>query len=287
MNGRISGRTRVVGLFGHPVQHSCSPAMHNAAFLALGLDYIYVPFDVEPRNLESALVGLRSLGIAGVNVTIPHKESVIRHLDWVSDEARSIGSVNTIHNDEGILKGYSTDGDGFIQALENAGKHPSGLRTVVLGAGGSARATVYALLKSGSDVIIVNRTPVRAADLADLMNAMGSGKSVATAHYGDEARRAIAEADLLVNCTSVGMDPNPEASPVPAEWLHSGLFVYDQVYNPRETTLLRAAEQIGAAGVNGLSMLIRQGALSFKVWTGCDAPVPIMESAISCNCTNS
>ncbi|MHB0999314.1 MAG: shikimate dehydrogenase [Armatimonadota bacterium] len=280
MNGHITGKTRVVGLFGHPVQHSCSPAIHNAAFKELGLNFIYVPFDVHPDDLAAAVHGIKAMGIVGVNVTIPHKNHAGEYLDWVSDDARMIGSVNTIHNDDGVLKGYSTDGQGFIKALESAGKSPAGSNAVVMGAGGAARATVYALVKAGASVTIINRTHERAVDLAESLNKISGIEPVRSVKLDENAKDAIVCADLLVNCTSVGMYPNIDASPVPKEWLHPGLFVFDQVYNPAETTLLREAKSAGAQGVNGLRMLIFQGALSFEIWTGIAPPIDVMESVV-------
>lgn len=273
--------TKVTGVFAHPVRHSRSPAMHNAAFREFKLDYIYVPFDVHPENLEAAVKGIRALGMVGVNITIPHKEQVIEFLDWVSEDALRIGSVNTIHNADGVLKGYSTDGPGFIRALESAGKSPRGSKAVVLGAGGTARATVYALAKSGADVVVANRTFDRAVELAESLNAaLGAERIVPTAIESDRTRDAVRDADLLVNCTSVGMYPNVDAQPIPSEWLHSGLFVYDQIYNPVETNLLRAARAVGARTANGVWMLVFQGAISFEIWTGQAPPVDVMEAAI-------
>ena len=271
----------MTGVIAFPVHHSLSPEMHNAAFQAIGLDLVYVPFNVHPDNLEIAIGGIRALGFTGVNITIPHKEQVIGYLDWVSEDARRIKSVNTIHNSDGVLKGYSTDGPGFIRALETAGKTPRNAKTVVLGAGGSARATAYALAMNGADVTVANRTLSRAGELADLLNsALGSKEIRAVGLDGEEAREAVKEADLLVNCTSVGMHPHPDAQPIPTEWLHSKLFVFDQIYNPWETNLLKAAKAVGAETANGIKMLIFQGAISFEIWTGVEAPINAMEEAV-------
>lgn len=280
MNGCVTGRTSVVGLFGNPVKHSYSPAMHNSAFAELDLDYIYVPFEVHPSNLTSAVEAIRALGIKGVNVTIPHKSDIIKHLDWVSESARSIMSVNTIHNDNGILKGYSTDGEGFVLSVKESGVSLLNTNTVVLGAGGSAKATVLALVENGANVKIINRTYSRAVDLAEGINLLKNAERVTVVPYGDGAADAIAEADLMVNCTSVGMHPDMDISPVPGEWIHPGLFVYDQIYNPIETRLIRLARQAGASGINGQGMLVYQGALSFRIWTGLEAPVSNMKSTL-------
>ena len=256
--------------------------MHTAAFRALELDFVYVPFNVRPEDLEVAVRSIPALGFVGMNVTIPHKEQVIGCLDWVSEDALRIRSVNTLHNLDGELRGYSTDGPGFIGALEAAGKSPAGAKTVLLGAGGSARATVYALAVSGALVTVANRTLERADALARLVNtALGRDAVKVVGLETQEARDAVREADLLVNCTSVGMYPNTDAQPIPTEWLHPGLFVYDQIYNPWETKLLKAARALGARGANGAGMLVRQGAISFEIWTGRPAPIEVMEHAVA------
>lgn len=283
MTNPLSGRTRVVAVFGYPVYHSLSPGMHNAAFQELGLDYVYVPFNVSPENLENALEGVRALGIAGVNLTIPHKERAIELLDSVSPEALLIGSVNTVHNVDGVLIGHSTDGEGFMRSLEAEGKSAEGGRAVVLGAGGSARAVAHALAVHGAQVSVVNRTATRAEDLAEQLRSAlsgGRGSVRAIALDSPEARDAVVEADLLVNCTSVGMHPNEDEQPIPSEWLHDRLFVYDLIYNPLKTRLLEAAEAAGARGENGVGMLVYQGAISFEIWTGRKPPTDVMRQAV-------
>ncbi len=279
----LTGRTKVVAVFGFPVHHSLSPGMHNAAFEEMAMDYAYVPFSVCPDDLENALAGVRALGIAGVNLTIPHKERAIELLDWVSPEALQIGSVNTVHNAEGILKGYTTDGEGFMMALAAEGKPSAGCSAVVLGAGGSARAVVHALALHGAHVTVLNRTASRGADLAGSISAAlpgGRGSVRAVPLDGPGAREAVAEADLLVNCTSVGMHPNTDEQPIPSSWLHDRLFVYDLIYNPLKTRLLEAAEAAGARGANGVGMLVCQGAISFEIWTGRKPPTDIMKQAV-------
>jgi shikimate dehydrogenase len=255
--------------------------MHNAAFRDLALDFVYVPFNVHPDNLENAVRGIRALGMVGANVTIPHKSSVIEFLDWISDDALKINSVNTVFNESGVLKGFSTDGDGFIKALESAGKSPVGSKAVILGAGGSARAIAYALAMRGSEVVIANRTFARAEELADLLNSViGSSIIRAVALEGVRVRDAVKAADLLVNCTSVGMYPIENAQPVPSEWLHENLFVYDLIYNPVETKLLQAAKSAGARTANGVGMLVFQGAAAFEIWTGQRPSTALMEEVV-------
>jgi shikimate dehydrogenase len=255
--------------------------MHNAALQDLGLDFIYVPFSVQPENLEYAVRGIRALDIVGVNVTIPHKREVMAFLDWISDDALRIGSVNTIWNDKGTLRGYSTDGEGLVRALESAGKSAAGSKAVVLGAGGSARAIAYALASRDAEVTVANRTYARAVELADSLNAVGSYAPIRpVALEGLDAEKAIQSADLLVNCTSVGMHPNEDAQPIPSDWLHERLFVYDQIYNPLETQLLRAAKAAGARTANGVGMLVYQGVRGFQLWTGQTPSTSVMEEAV-------
>lgn len=277
----VTGATRIVAVFGHPVHHSMSPVMQNAALRELALDFVYVPCNVHPDNLESAIQGIRALDLAGANITIPHKERVIGFLDWVSEEARLIGSVNTILNDGGVLKGFSTDGEGFLRSLKVAGGSASGSRSVILGAGGSARAIAYALATHGSRVSIVNRTTSRAVDLAKTLNkAFEEELLTPISLESEDAREAVMNADLLVNCTSVGMYPGIDEQPIPTSWLHNDLFVYDQIYNPLETSLIRSARALGLRAVNGVGMLVFQGASSFKIWTGKNPPTDVMEKAV-------
>lgn len=254
--------------------------MQNAALRELGLSYVYLPFDVDPLRLDQAVHAIRALGVAGVNVTIPHKENVAAFLDEVSQEARLIGSVNTITNRDGRLLGDSTDGVGFLQSLYAAGAEVKGKRAVVIGAGGSARAVLYALVTNGASVIVANRTLERGKDLARRINDVTSPGSVNAIQLApDSLKEAVESADILVNCTSVGMWPEIDATPCPENLLHSGLFVYDLIYNPQRTRLLLDAERAGATAINGLKMLVYQGAASLKIWTGQNAPVEIMERA--------
>ena len=276
----VMSQTKLLGVFGCPIEHSLSPAMHNAALQELGLDYVYLAFNVDPQRLESAVGAIRALDIVGVNVTIPHKENVIRFLDEVSPEAERIGSVNTISNTGGRLRGETTDGEGFLRGLEAAGADIRGKRAVVLGAGGSARAVLYSLVKRGAGVTIINRTAERGEKLAREINELTSPGAVQSAPMSpDNLKEAVERADLLVNCTSVGMWPNVNESPCPEQLLHPGLLVYDLVYNPPRTELMQAAERAGASAISGLKMLVYQGAASLNIWTGSAPPVDVMEAA--------
>lgn len=272
-----------VGLLGWPVEHSRSPQMHNAAFAHLGLDWHYLLLPVAPSDVPDAIRGVRALRFAGVNVTVPHKQAVIPLLDGVRDEAEAIGAVNTIVNQEGCLIGYNTDAAGFLRALRDAGVEPSGCRAVVLGAGGAARAVVYALLSQDAAVTIANRTVARARTLAtDIGAIFDIYPTVVPLTANSALARAVAYADLLVNATSLGMAPQVDADPLPAGLdIAADLVVYDLVYNPRETRLLRRARAAGAAALGGLGMLLHQGAVAFELWTGQEAPIAVMRAALS------
>jgi shikimate dehydrogenase len=252
--------------------------MHNAAIRALGLDYIYAPFDVSPARLSQAINDIHDLGITGVNVTIPHKEAIIDLLDEVTDEARRIGSVNTIVNLDGKLIGSSTDGAGFLESLIEVDFSPAGRNVMVLGAGGAARAIVFALAGVKSRIFLWNRTIERAKQLACDVN--GATECDIQICRPESLAEGLCEADILVNCTSIGMNPKPDEIPIAPELLHQDMLVYDLVYNPIKTRLLAAAEAVGARTMNGVKMLVYQGALSFKAWTGIDPPVDIMEAAV-------
>jgi shikimate dehydrogenase len=273
----VTAHTSLVGLLGWPVHHSLSPVMHNAAFRALGLDWVYLPLGVPPESLPEALAGLTALGFRGANVTIPHKEKVLLDLAEVSPEARALGAVNTLVAVSGRMTGHNTDVAGFLAALDNAGCAPR--RAVVLGAGGGARAAVYALLSRGASVTVANRSPQRAQALVSSLAAPFPRAS--SCHLENPAlREALSCADLLVNATPVGMWPNTGATPLPdGLTLHPGITVFDLIPNPLETLLLRQARQAGATVINGLDMLIYQGAASFSLWTGLEAPLTIMRRA--------
>ena len=287
MAGGISGGTRVCGIFGSPVEHSLSPAMHNAAFAAAGLDYIYVPFQVGKENLPDAIKALRALELAGVNITIPHKETVLQHLDEISVEASFIGAVNTVVNRQGRLYGENTDGRGFIKALyEQVDFSPAGKTALVLGAGGAARAVAVQLALAGTaKLVLANRSRQRAEDLACLI-AEKTGAAVAVADWPDRELQPresymFAHADLVVQATPLGMHPYTEGTvPFPFAQLKPGVLVCDLVYNPARTNFLSKAAQAGAVTINGLGMLLYQGAMAFELWTGIPAPVQVMREAL-------
>ena len=275
---KIKGSTNIVGLIGHPVEHSFSPPMHNAAFDALGMDYTYVAFDVNPAELQKAIEGARSLNIRGFNVTIPHKIEVMKYLDEIDDVARLIGAVNTI--DFKNLKGYNTDGIGAVRAIEEVTSIKN-KNVVIAGAGGASRAISFYIAKYGADSLtILNRNVDKAQSLArDVSNSglIGDVKSDSI----NEINAYLADADILVDTTPLGMHPHINDQPIAtAENMHDELVVFDAVYNPNETVLLKQAIEAGAKPVYGIKMLLYQGAESFKIWTGADAPVDIMEKAL-------
>lgn len=274
----ISGRTRIVALLGFPVEHSRSPAMHNAAFQALGLDYRYVPFAVPPAALEHATKGVRALGFAGANLTIPHKERVIPWLDDLSREARLIGAVNTIVRRGERLIGYNTDAGGFLHAFrEDTGARVRGGRFLVLGAGGAARAVIVALAMAGArGIAVANRSPRRAREVIRRLR-----PAFPAVEWSTPPLRSLPSAcgvRGVIQCTSVGMRPG-DPSPVPRDWLEPHLVVYDLIYHA-PTTLLRDAESVGARCAGGLGMLLHQGAMAFTLWTGRKGPLAVMRRAL-------
>ena len=275
----ISGKTKICGLIGDPVEHTMSPVMHNAAFEKLGLNYAYLPFRVKPEELPQAVSGLRALNAIGFNVTIPHKVAVIPLLDELDPLAEKIGAVNTVVNDNGVLKGYNTDASGFLQALLERGVEPASKNIVLLGAGGAARAITYILSERNTRLTILNRR--EELDWAEAIAAnikKDLGKYIEVFELlPDHLAAALEPADILVNATSVGMSPASGVSPVPAQLMKSGLVVVDIVYNPVRTKLLQDGAAVAAVIVEGLDMLVWQGALAFEKWTGQKPPFDLMK----------
>jgi len=275
----ITGKTRVCGIIGDPIEHTMSPAMHNAAFKTLGLDYVYLPFRVRREELPSAVAGIRALNIVGLNVTIPHKVSVISLLDKLDAMAERMGAVNTIVNENGVLSGYNTDAPGFLQALLSKGIEPEGRKIVILGAGGAAKGISFILAEAGAKLVILNRTLPKAEELTSQIMRFYRQNLKAMTLSEENLSKALGGADVLVNTTSVGMVPGVDQTPVPAKLLKSDMTVFDIVYNPLETRLLREAMAVGARTIDGLDMLVWQGALAFEKFTGYKAPFEIMKQA--------
>jgi shikimate dehydrogenase len=291
----IDGRTLLVGLIGWPVEHSISPAMHNAAFDALGLNWRYLPLPVQPGQVEAAVRGVAALGLRGANVTVPHKQTVMPALDTIAPDARKFGAVNTIvvERSEGgtvTLSGHNTDYTGFVGALRHGGFEPEGKRAVVVGAGGGGRAVVFGLIEAGATEILVLDLTLQQAQalVSDLggspARTSGHDSSPSRLHMLPHTTETLVEsarvADLLINATPLGMWPRtgdsiwPEGVPIPPH-----LTVFDLVYTPLETRLLRQARESGAHAIDGLEMLVRQGATAFEMWTSQPAPVEMMRAA--------
>ncbi len=279
---KLTGKTKVLGIIGHPVEHSLSPVMHNAAITALGLDYVYVPFPVEPENLSAALHGLRALGIRGFNVTIPHKSSVIPLLDKISPEAELCGAVNTVSREKDLLVGYNTDGIGLLKSLkEDLGFEPSGATVLILGAGGAARGALASLCKAGvSRMIIANRTRERGDALLGKFRDKFTNVAFSLSSLEmEQLEENLKTADILVNTTSVGMN-GTSFEKLDLALMGSHAMVYDMVYSPPETPLLAAARRKGLACANGIGMLAAQGEASFLIWTGEESPAGLMKKRL-------
>jgi shikimate dehydrogenase len=274
----ISGKTKICALIGDPVEHTMSPVMHNTAFKKLGLDYVYISFRVKPEELSRAVAGLKALNIRGFNVTIPHKVTIIPLLDGLDPLAEKIGAVNTVVNEDGELRGYNTDATGFLRALLGRKVEPKGKNVVILGAGGASRAISYILAERGAHLTILNRKLELdwAEEIARFIHE-DLGIKVSVLELTPKLLgKALGGAELLVNATSVGMSPASGKSPAPARLLSRGLVVFDIVYNPMMTRLLREARAAGARTISGVDMLAWQGALAFEKWTGQAAPLNLM-----------
>jgi shikimate dehydrogenase len=276
----ISGKTKVCAIIGDPVEHSLSPVMHNAAFKELGLNIVYVAFTVTSRELKDAVLGVKSLGLRGLNVTMPHKNAVMSHLDAIDSTAKSIGAVNTILNNQEKLIGYNTDGSGAMIALQENGVYPEEKKMVLLGAGGAAKAIAHQAAQDVAELVILNRTPEKAEQLVEMLQKSFGAKVKTRTLSSEVLKEELTTADILVNATSAGMHPDIEISPVPSDLLHSYLCVMDIIYNPLETKLLKDAKSAGAKIVSGIEMLIYQGAVAFEIWTNCPAPVEVMRKAV-------
>lgn len=272
----ITGNSKICGIIGDPVGHTISPAMHNAAFKALNLEYVYVPFRVSPEDLPRAVEGLRAFNMRGVNVTIPHKVKIIPLLDEIDAFARKIGSVNVVVNDNGRLTGYNTDAQGFLHALLDRGVEPEGQKVAVLGAGGASRSVCFALAERGARLTLLNRTPGNAARFAVEMSELTGRPIQALGLTRENLSAALDNCSILVNATSVGMYPHTDSTLVDPNLIKPRHTVVDIVYNPSRTKLLAEAEKAGARTIGGLDMLIWQGALAFEIWTGRQAPINVM-----------
>lgn len=280
----IKATTRIYGIFGHPVSQSLSPAMHNAAFAHLGLDCVYLAFDVDPRNIDRAVSSIRNLGLCGVNVTIPHKQSVMAGLDEIAPEASMVGAVNTIVNENGRLKGYNTDVSGVLRALHSELEFvPKDKSVFIVGAGGASRAAIVAMCTGGAGSVgIANRTYSKAQELSEEFSAHFGDVGFSAAPLEDEERIAqmMERADIVINCSSAGMG-DIEPLRLPLDLLTESCVIYDLVYKPPVTPLVRDSRTLGLKAESGLGMLLYQGVDAFEIWTGEDAPVEVMREALS------
>ena len=277
MRDSFFANTELIGLIGHPIKHSYSPFIQNYALELMNLEYIYLPFDVPAENLKSAVNGVLSLGLKGLNVTLPHKEKIIKYLDELSEEASIIGAVNTIVNDHGKLIGYNTDAHGILETLLPYKDKISGTKVTVIGAGGSARAVIYTLLRhfKPEELNIINRTQQRADTLVNDFSLKMRYDSFHTFElFPPDNVETLSNSCLIVNATTMGMFPDVEDTITDLEnSFNEDQIVFDLIYNPTKTNFLKMAEMQGAKVVGGLKMLISQAAKSFELWTGIEMPM--------------
>jgi shikimate dehydrogenase len=266
----IKSLKKLCCLIGDPIEHSLSPLIHNAGYQALGMDYVYLPFQV--KDIKGAVEGIKKLGIRGASITMPHKARAIEYVDEIDRLALETGAVNTIVNNDGVLTGYNTDYQGALQALEEA-TPLEGKRAVLVGSGGAATAIALGLKRRGARLVILNRTEEKAKRLAEMLDAEDSG--------GLKKLNEVSSADILINATPVGMWPHADQSLIPQSLLHNKLIVFDTVYNPKETRLLSEAREKGCTIVYGYKMFLYQAALQFELFTGHEPPLAAMESALT------
>lgn len=279
----ITGRTRLICLLGSPVAHSKSPMMHNEGFRQLGLDFCYLAFETTEETLEKTVEGLKQLNCRGFNLTMPCKNKMAALCDHLSPAAQICGAVNTVVNDGGILTGHTTDGAGFLRSLREAGQDFAGKKMVLMGTGGAGTAIlVQSALDGFGEIAVFSRMSGphagRAINLTETLKTRTSCQISLHDYDSSELRRQIASADFLVNATNIGMAPETDRCLIPdISWLSSKLFVADIIYNPAETKLLKMAKAAGCRTVNGLPMLLYQGAEAFRLWTGQEMPVSIVK----------
>ncbi|NLM43985.1 MAG: shikimate dehydrogenase [Clostridiales bacterium] len=278
---KIDSKTRFIGLLGYPLGHSFSPIMQNAAFKSKNINIVYIALEVKPQDLETVVKAIPKMNFAGFNVTIPYKIEIMKYLDETDDLAKFIGAVNTVAIKDGKMKGYNTDGIGFLRSLEeHLNIKPDGKNIFILGSGGASRAISMTLaMNRARKIYICNRTFEKAEALvADINKRCGQISQVVPMN-NERMAEAISEADILINTTSVGTHPDVDDIPIDKDLLHSNLAVCDVVYNPRKTKLLLVAEKLGCKIMSGLGMLIFQGAEAFEIWTGVEAPANTMFEA--------
>lgn len=263
----VTARTKILCVIGHPIEHSMSPIMHNAAIQDLGLDYLYIAFDIPPNRLKEAIKGLKTLNIRGINVTLPYKEKVMKFVDKVDQTAQNIGAINTIKNENGLLIGRNTDAEGANKALLDARCKIIGKNVVLIGAGGAAKAISYSLASDINKITIINRSEDRARKLVNELKNKRDINIESKKYNEIILKEEISNADILINATPIGMFPMMDISPVSKKILHKDLFVFDLIYNPLETQLIKDSKEIGCQTLSGLDMLVNQGAIAFEWWT--------------------
>jgi shikimate dehydrogenase len=282
MISKISRKTKLYALIGNPIEHSLNPLMQNAAFQALGLKCVYLSFRVESKELCTAINGIKSLGLLGFNVTIPYKASIWKYLDEMDPHANDIGAINTVTNREGKLVGYNTDGAAALAVLKEEVASLWEKRIVIIGAGGAARAISFYLAPLAKNLVILNRTELKAFDLARTLCQRFKKSSIKGEKLTKESIvNELDDVDILLNTTSVGMYPHVDETLVDKAMIHSEMIVFDIVYNPLKTRLLKEAEEAGATIINGLKMLVYQGALSFEIWRGVKPPIDVMLKVVT------
>ncbi len=272
--------TNIICLFGHPIEHSMSPIMHNVAFKDLGLDYVYIAIDITPNSLKQAFEVVRALDIKGANITVPHKETSLKFVDEISPLARRIGAINTIKNEKGWLIGRNTDASGAKKALKEADIDLNGKNIMILGAGGAARALAHSFIEEANNLVIVNRSSNRGKRLASELTGAYHKKVLYKKFKNKIFENILPSIDILINATTIGMLPNIHLSPIPKIFLHEDLTVFDIIYNPLETLLMKEASEIGCRVLGGLDMLIFQGVLSFEWWTNKIPNIELMKKTI-------
>ena len=281
---QITGKTKLLGIIGDPVEHSLSPVMHNAAIANLGLDYIYVPFPVQKGNLTEALAGFSAVNLQGFSITIPHKQEIIPLLTEISDDAANIGAVNTVWRTESGWKGTNTDAFGFIAPLKAIDRDWSKTTPVILGNGGAARAVVAGLTNLGcAEINVVGRNPDKLARFYESWSHAPKITSLLKIHNWDSLSSLIPAADLLVNSTPIGMSPKIDASPIPADLmqkLKQNAIAYDLIYTPNPTQFLKLAQEQGATTLDGLEMLVQQGVKALEIWLQPPVPVDVMRNSL-------
>ena len=286
MEKRITGHTELIGLMAYPIRHSSSPAMHNAAFAKLGLDYAYLAFEVDNDSLEGAVQGIRSLKLVGSNVSMPNKTVVHKYLDKLSPAAEMCGAVNTIVNKDGVLTGHITDGTGYMMSLKDNGVDVIGKKMTIVGAGGAATAIeIQAALDGVAEISIFNRKDEFWANAEETVRKINEKTNCKAQLFDladlDKLKEEIASSYLFTNATGMGMKPLEGQTYIPDKsFLRPDLIVSDVVYYPRETELLRMAKEVGCKTMNGLGMMLFQGAVAFKMWTGEDMPIEYMKEKL-------